>query len=68
MATFKIIGSEPAEGNAIDVTIRLGNPKGKTPQKALAGLKTVEMVLEDDRVSFEEYFFLGAAVAQIAKA
>lgn len=70
MATFKILTSEPVpeDPHAVDVTIRLGNLKGRTPQKALLGLQTVENVLADDRVTFEEYFFLGAAVASISRA
>gem|GEM_PF-3724612 len=70
MATFKIVGSTPVDGDptAMDVTIRLGNLKGKTPAKALLGLQTVEQVLADDKVTFEEYFFLGAAIASIVRA
>lgn len=70
MATFKIINQAPAadDPHAIDVTIRLGNLKGKTAGKALLGLTTVEAVLADDKVTFEEYFFLGAAVASITRA
>jgi len=69
MATFKILGSEPAdEPNAVDVTIRIGNLKGKDARKALMGFRIIEQVLADDRVTFDEYFLLGSAVASITRA